>query len=403
MNLFYLLTSIVQYKLSWDKQASIQSIKQLINESTPLWQKFAQTISCQEELIGKELAVELQDILCNCPTHSHEYSKQVILSDFGNKYEVSDMELVGSGTLAQAYRVGNVCIKIRHPNVCKEVNDAVFNYYNIRPLLLFMPTALKQVCDNFFDGIKEQLDFHKEYNNGIIFKQKIHENTDPKRCLYVIPRMLDKSDECLVMEYEPSQPLIIKGRSNVSDLVVMKALHGIVALQQVGVLCGMIHADLHFGNFGIRGNFDDLQIVIYDFGHMYDLSGLSIDERAKIINAVELYDTKLFAHCITDNEFHRSFFLNSLSSLARNKPTFDTNMKLASAYITINNLDIRREKLQFLLSCEKTMSSSNLLLEMEKKPGCAIFKECIVKSNKLYYETYFPHDDVKILADTATY
>jgi hypothetical protein len=399
MNLLFLLTSIVQYNLSWDKPASIQSIKKLINESSPLWQKFAQTISSQEEIIGHELASELQDILCNCPTHSHEYSKQVILSDFGAKYDVSDMELVGSGTFAQAYRVGKVCIKIRHPNVSKEVNDAVLNYNNVRPLLFFMPNTLKQICDNFFTGISEQLDFHREYNNGVAFKQKFHDNTDPKRRLYVIPKMLDKSNECLVMDYEPSQPLLIKGRSSVSDIIMVKAIHGLLAVPHICCLNGIMHADLHFGNYGIRGGFDDLQIVIYDFGHMYDLSGIPIEIRKKIIMSGDKYDTVMTASTVIENEYHNKWFLNSLKSTATNKPTFDTNIKLMVAYIAINNLDVKKEILHCILSSEKTMSSTNLLLELEKKPGCKILNECLMSSPKLYYEKYFNHDDLKLLAD----
>ncbi len=68
MNLFWFLTSVVQYNLSWDKLASIQKMKRMIEEAGPVWQKFAQTLSGQEDLIGRDLAIELQDILYNCPS-----------------------------------------------------------------------------------------------------------------------------------------------------------------------------------------------------------------------------------------------------------------------------------------------------------------------------------------------
>ena len=111
MNLFWFLNSIVQYKMSWDKQASIQNMKRMIEEAGPVWQKFAQTLSGKEDLICKDLAIELQGILYDCPKHTDSYSKKMIREDFGNKYNLSDMELIGSGTIGQAYRVGNVCIK----------------------------------------------------------------------------------------------------------------------------------------------------------------------------------------------------------------------------------------------------------------------------------------------------
>jgi len=117
MNLFWFLTSIIQYKLSWDKHTQIQKIKKMIEDAGPIWQKFSQTLSCQEDLIGKDLAIELQDILSDCPQHSDVYSKQIINLNFGDKYDLSDMELIGSGTIAQVYRIGDKCIKVKHPNV----------------------------------------------------------------------------------------------------------------------------------------------------------------------------------------------------------------------------------------------------------------------------------------------
>ena len=399
MNLLWFLTSIVQYKMSWDKPASIRKIKKAIEESGPVWQKFAQSLSGQEELIGADLAAELQDILYDCPTHSDAYSKKVIILDFGDKYDVSDMELIGSGTIAQVYRVGDICIKIRHPNVAEDVVNAVASYNNIRGTLFFIPIALKQVCDNFFEGIEEQLDFHREFRNGTIFKQLYHNNTNPERNLFVIPRMLDKSDECLIMEYEPSRPLVMKGRSKINKHVLLKALHGIITTFHIGMLHGFLHADLHFGNYGIRGGFDDLQIVIYDFGHMYDIRENPYENRMKSIMATETSDTELFVNSLLLDECDTERLLNSFDSLAKNKNQLDKNIKSGIACAVLNGMQIKKEVFQQAAFAEKTSSTTNLVLDLESDPEYQYMADCLKKSRKLYCATYFPHDDMKIYAN----
>lgn len=401
MNLFWFLTSVVQYNLSWDKPASIQKMKRMVEEAGPVWQKFAQTLSGQEDLIGKDLAVELQDILYNCPKHSDSYSKKVIRKCFDDKYDLSEMELIGSGTIAQVYRVGDVCIKIKHPNVDKEVMDACASYNSIRNTIPFLPVMLKQVCDNFFEGIEQQLDFHKEYDNGKLFKKLYHKNTNKENNLFIIPRMLDKSDECLVMEYEPSQPLVMKGRSKVNKHIMLKALHGILLSCYINKLHGFLHADLHFGNYGVRGDLDNLQIVIYDFGHMYDIRDIPNKTRLKIVESFELYDFELLVKHLIDDEYHRKQMLNNCDCKIGDKKRFDKCIKYMMTYITLNGVPIQKSNFQSMIMSEKTVASSDLLLELEKDNDLKYIKDTIKKPHSKYYETYFPYDDIKILSDFA--
>jgi predicted unusual protein kinase regulating ubiquinone biosynthesis (AarF/ABC1/UbiB family) len=400
MNLLWFLTSIIQYKLSWDKAESIKKIKCMIDEAGTVWQKFTQTLSGQEDLIGRDLAMELQDILYNCPTHSDKYSRKVIRDDFGNKYDLSDMELIGSGTIAQVYRVGNVCIKVRHPNVAYEVHNAVESYNSIRNKIPFMPVMLRQVCDNFFQGIEEQLDFHKEFANGQLFKELIHKGTRPEHNLYVIPNMLDRSKECLVMEYEPSQPLVIKGRSDVDKHILVKALHGVLHLYAIGVIRGFIHADLHFGNYGIRGSVDDLQIVIYDFGHVYDVRDFPYDHRCKYVKAIEQLEFASCVQCLMIDEYHETQIINNCGEIQfGNKINFDKNVKYMLQYLVLNNVPMNKSIFQTTIALEKTSSTSELLLEIERdeKYGYMQDVESIIE-----YFSHFPYDDMKILVDVTT-
>lgn len=66
MNLLVFLGYVIQYKLSFvseaKKKASIRNIKTMLDESGAVWQKFAQMLSGYEDIIGQEIAVELQNM-----------------------------------------------------------------------------------------------------------------------------------------------------------------------------------------------------------------------------------------------------------------------------------------------------------------------------------------------------
>jgi predicted unusual protein kinase regulating ubiquinone biosynthesis (AarF/ABC1/UbiB family) len=253
MNLLFLFIKIIQYKLSFDKSGCIQEIKNILEESGPVWQKFAQVLSYQEELIGNELAIELQQMLFICPVHCHEYSKNKISESFGEKYDISKINitsLLGSGTIAQVYKIDDNVIKILHPNIVDEVHNARNNYLNIRNNFLF-PSNLRVFSDWFFDGLVEQLDMEREYQSGITLKNMFNKNTE--ETIFVFPEMKEFSNNCLVMSYEKSQPILLNIRDCIDKAVLLKTCLALTFFQIACVQKGFIHGDMHYGNFGIHG------------------------------------------------------------------------------------------------------------------------------------------------------
>ncbi len=398
MNLFWFLTSVIQYNLSWNKHASVQQMKQMLETSGAVWQKFAQMLSGHEELIGKDLANEFQSLYFDCPAHTDEYSREVIVKMFGDKYDLVDMKLIGSGTIAQVYKVGDdKCIKVRHPNVVREVMDAVGMYDSVKNMF-FMPTALKSVCDNFFEGLVEQLDFHREFDNGTTFKQLMHGDTDGTNNLFIIPRMLDTSDECLVMEYEPSECLATS-LDNIDKHVLLRFTSGIACLSFINILHGFIHADIHLGNYGIRNpeTPETMRIVIYDFGHMYDVRDLSFETRQKIVVGFNEYDSETIIKYIFD-EYHQRAFASKTHYELGNKRLLQYNTKLSLSYITLNNIKINPNIFKLMVHSEKYEANNVILNILEKDSEYRYMYDDFRKStNKYYYDKYFPFDDIQIL------
>lgn len=404
MNLVWFLTTIVQYKFSWDKRDSIRQMKKMLDESGSVWQKFAQMLSYQEDLIGKDLAIEMQQMLYDCPTHSHDYSRRVIKKSFGDKYDISDMTLVGSGTIAQVYKVGgDKCIKVRHPNVVSEITDACRVYNSVRNSFL-MPTGLSIICNAYFDSLEIQLDFRNEYNNGKTYKQLVHGNTEGKNNFYIIPQMLDVSDECIVMEYEPSEPIILSERHKFDKHVLLKLYHGITMLSYIGQLIGLLHTDLHYGNYGIRNpeSADTMKIVIYDFGLMSNIGNeMSLDKARDltIYGGITCEFEKFIKLFLEPGDVSRMMYLIDESNDG-NLEYFQTCCKKLVHFIAINGINIPKYVAMALQTQEKTITVSSLLFNLEHEYEYKYMKEYLRNTNySAYIDKYFPYDDCQIIKE----
>ena len=393
MNLFWFLTTIIQYKFSWDKTSSIAKMKQMLDESGAVWQKFGQMLSTNEELIGRDLAIEMQKMLYDCPVHTDEYSRDIIKQMFGDKYDLSEMKLIGSGTIAQVYKVGDVCIKVRHPNVVREVMDAVAIYDGVKNSY-FMPVAIKMVCDVFFEGLVAQLDFHKEFANGNTFKELVHGGTDGINNLFVIPRMLDTSDECLVMEYEPSQSIVLNERDKIDKNTLLRSCNALSILGHICCMNGFLHGDIHPGNYGIRGN----QIVIYDFGCMSDVRG-KINHlhilKANMKHDFDLIITEIGLTTTEENELR-----NHLGELQQgNIHLYYRCFSKTLIYIALHNIKIEPSLTEILYIGKNQHFNRCIMNELE----CELrhFSTHYEKYGRVsLYDTYFPYDDVKELRNT---
>jgi predicted unusual protein kinase regulating ubiquinone biosynthesis (AarF/ABC1/UbiB family) len=395
MNLLWFLTTVIQYKFAWDKTSSIAKMKQILEESGAVWQKFGQMISTHEELIGRDLAIEMQKMLFDCPVHTDKYSRDIIRKMFGDKYDLKEMELIGSGTIAQVYKVGDKCIKVRHPNVVSEVMDAVANYDSIK-YSYFMPVIMKMVCDVFFEGLVAQLDFHNEFANGNIFKELIHGGTDGTNNLFIIPRMLDTSEECLVMEYVPSQSIILSGRNKIDRHTLLRSCVALSILGYIGYGSGFLHGDIHFGNYGIRGN----QIVIYDFGYMVDVRGQF--NHLRFIQSTLKYDFDIVIDECNLSDKDKNGLRHYLGENKRGDVHYYYNsFKKISIYLVINNIKINPGLVKMLTTMKNNQSHTKILFELEKDDDLLYYNKHVRTYGRVsLYDKYFPYDDVKNIRDT---
>ena len=393
MDLTSFITTIIRYKY-FDKEASIKKLSDILRNSSAIWQKFAQMLSYNEELIDPDLAVELQKMLTKCPVHDHEISYKIINKSFN--YKINKLKLLGSGTIAQTYKAYDnrtnqyIVFKVLHPNVKNEAMEARETYQSIRSSYFF-PDSFKTPCDIFFESIVEQTDMKREYNNGKTMKRMFQSNGTKN--LFVFPEMLDYSTDCLVMSYEPSTPITLEKRKNIPISVLLKCCHAIDLFAVVAILHGVIHSDMHFGNYGIRdcNSEEKMRIVIYDFGAVYDLRDISIEARTKFVICTTTRDTETVIDILFENyRDHIPKFRKRLTD------DYVENCKIMFNYIILNRLQISPNIMRITLCGEKYAPLINIINSLRDSNSEMIdYKEQY--GLKAFIQKYFDYDDLTLL------
>lgn len=403
MNLFWL---ILQYKflpsILVDRESKIKEIVDNINNSNLVWQKFAQLLSYHEDLIGAELAIELQKLLYDCPAHEHAYSAKIIRQDFGSDLDTDQMEMIGSGTIAQVYKIWDitlnkhVVVKIKHPNADKDILEALSSYENVRNSY-FMPIKFKCLCDFFFQGLKQQVNMKRELRNCETISSLFEKRSEKKNNLYVFPVMLRYSRNCVIMTYEPSTPIVLDNRANISNEKLYKTCVSMVYFWFLCVHHGFLHADLHYGNFGISGD----KIVVYDFGFMCDIRDIDADERALYVKDNLARNSRGVAEFAflneKDHDKHLTKIISRLAVTDDIQTDYEENMEMVIRYIITKDVKIAESKMNIFVFSEKLIPISKVMKELEKTPECANMNKQIHCNSREWIKTNFPYDDVVTL------
>jgi predicted unusual protein kinase regulating ubiquinone biosynthesis (AarF/ABC1/UbiB family) len=403
MDLTAFITTIIRYKY-FDKQASIQKLSDILRKSSAVWQKFAQMLSYNEELIDPELAVELQKMLTKCPVHDHDISYKIINKSFN--YKINKLKLLGSGTIAQTYKAydnrtnQDIVFKVLHPNVRNEVREARETYLGVRSSYFF-PDSFKTPCDIFFESIVEQTDMKREYNNGKTMKNLFQSKGTNN--LFIFPEMLDYSSECVVMSYEKSTPILFENRQKINNDVLIKCCEAVDIFSSLNIIHGFMHADMHFGNYGIRNcnSVDQMQIVIYDFGAVGDVRDIPYEKRREFVIGTTTKNIDVILKCWFDDCLQHipEVYKSLLHSDAED--AYITNFKKIIKYTTVNKIQLSPSKYKTIMMGEKFISVVNIVNNLYKlSPEKLDYKtEYGMKS---FLEKYFDYDDVKPLRDIYT-
>ena len=213
----------------------------------------------------------------NCNIHSIKYTEKIFLEDFKMGIN-SFLEIIGdgpiaSGSIGQVYkcRMKNnntiVAMKVIHPDIKYQIIYPRFLIKTINKIFLKL-NKLNQFfipCDinDFFYSLEKQIDLNYEYNYANEFYNKYIDND-----FVIIPKPICHSSRIMISEFEEGT---FFEKLDITEYKKAKiAVLFILFIRQSFLIDGLIHADLHEGNWKVRKIDDNnYKIIIYDTGFCF--------------------------------------------------------------------------------------------------------------------------------------
>lgn len=253
-------------------------IRRVLEELGPAYIKLGQMLSTRPDLVGVEIAEELQKLRDNTPTTPFDEIKKVIESELqlpiDEVYSEIDEEPIGSASIGQVYKAKlkstgeDVAIKVQKPN-SREIIESdvkIMKFLAIRIdryLSITQTYNLPAMVSEFERSIFKEINYLEEVMN----MQNLSKNFKNVSYIKIPKAYTDYSTEKLItME-------LIKG-TNVSDLIegdypeINKkkiANYGVKSYFKQIMTDGFFHADPHPGNLIVT---EDHKLCYIDEGMM---------------------------------------------------------------------------------------------------------------------------------------
>jgi predicted unusual protein kinase regulating ubiquinone biosynthesis (AarF/ABC1/UbiB family) len=216
--------------------------------------KIGQFVSNRPDIFGKELSEDLAPLRDSVTPFDFRTVKEKVPSGVTDV----DEKPIASASIAQVHRATlkgrDVVLKMKRPGIEVQIKEDLSLIRSGANLFEKIPNFgmefMTPWLNEFEKGLLNELDFRQEVRNISFFRDMYRDRTD-----VVIPRPYSKlsSDDVIVMDYTPSQPVM----TNAERLINM-------FLEQL-LYEGVIHGDLHTGNIGQNSQG---ALVLYDFGNV---------------------------------------------------------------------------------------------------------------------------------------
>lgn len=247
-------------------------LRNILVELGPAYVKIAQAISSRSDLIPPSYLEELSVLQDQISPFSNQVAFSTIEQELGMPIEEIFSEIspepVAAASLGQVYQArlrtnGQlIAVKVQRPGVKAVIALDIFILRFVAGIIRRagkFNTDLQAVIDEWASSLFREMDYRREANNGLKFRELYGDLPD-----VVVPQMyIEKTTQkVLIMEWVEGQKL-----AEVKDLYLV----------EVGVYCsfnqlleyGFYHADPHPGN--LLRTYDG-KLAYLDFGMMGDFS-----------------------------------------------------------------------------------------------------------------------------------
>jgi len=213
--------------------------------------------------------LELDDLLYNVIDKNH-YTRIQWLNDYPELKNYESFTIINSGSIGSVFLIEQnkkkYALKIQHSSILNKTQKQIkilkllINNRFVKPYIIF---SFDEICNIFLNQFNFDLEGDKQVEFYEVFKERDSG--------LVVPKIYYKDDRKILMEYIP---ITFINSNELSDVHKMKGMIKFqVFLKYMFLEEGLLHLDLHSGNWGINNN----NLTILDFGYsmkIYDKNDL---------------------------------------------------------------------------------------------------------------------------------
>jgi ubiquinone biosynthesis protein len=269
-------------------------IRMALEELGPTFIKLGQILSTRSDVVGVELATELQKLQTNVPGDTIEQVAAVVLAELGRPIDEVFTEFsqtpIASASIGQVHRARlktgeEVAVKVQHPAITQRMRvdlDILIGLAQLAERLPELhPYRPRQIVAEFQRMLRRELDFNCERRHIDHFLRAFGEGR-----LLKVPRPFAElcTERVLVMEWLDGIPLtdVERVRSTGADLSRL-AEAGAEAYLEMVFRHGVYHADPHPGNLLLM---PDGKLGLLDYGMVVRMDETLREEIEEMLLAI---------------------------------------------------------------------------------------------------------------------
>ena len=251
-----------------------QSIRLFLKNSGPVFVKLGQMLATRPDIVGIEIAKELESLQDKMDPFSFEETIEIFEKDLTinplHEFQELSKQPIASASVAQVYKCKtkhgqDIAIKILRPNIRKEyirnINFLFFVASLASKLKFFRHLRPTEVIENFKTIMHKELNMNIEASTVEEFRENLKSDNN-----IVIPYIYWEyvSDNILVMEWITGIAINKIDRQTIDSAILDQISKNLAhSFFQQAFYNGFFHADLHHGNILILSN---NKIGLIDFG-----------------------------------------------------------------------------------------------------------------------------------------
>lgn len=250
-------------------------VRMALTELGPTFIKLGQVLSLRPDLVGSDLAAELQLLQANVPADSFESVKRVVESELkkpiAEAFDWFDENAMASASIGQAHEARlpdgtRVVVKVQHENIRGKINEDLEVLAGLATLAERIPELAawqpRSIVDQLSRSLKRELSFFQEQANLMMMRESFKDFPG-----ILIPRPYPSHSSARVLAMDQLQGRSINDVHNYElfpDLDLDALAHRVAAIYVDMIFVhGLYHADPHPGNILIQ---QDGTIGLLDFG-----------------------------------------------------------------------------------------------------------------------------------------